>query len=419
MPVKIRPERATTVPIPDQSAWPGLAEVPDKPVRAKLARSAFRAMVRGLDLRVTFPDGRVWGGGSGGSPVMRIVREHEFFARVGATGKIGFGEAYMVGAWTADDLERVLRAFAVRVRSLVPRPLQALRRWYDLRHPAAEDNDHAGARENISRHYDLSNEMFELFLDETMTYSSAWFEPGDTFADAQRRKIDGILDLAGVASGSRVIEIGTGWGSLAIRAAERGADVTTLTISGEQARLAQARIAEAGVADRVHILEQDYRDAQGSFDAVVSVEMIEAVGERWWPEYFKTLDRLLAPGGKVGLQVIVMPHDALMAIRNSYSWIHKYIFPGGLVLSHKAIDEVLRRHTSLRVAARRDLGTSYAMTLRQWRERFLARWTDAQALGFDDVFRRMWEFYFAYFEAGFRVGYLDVSQLSLVRDPGR
>jgi cyclopropane-fatty-acyl-phospholipid synthase len=416
MPVKIRPERESTVPIPDQSRWPGLEEVPDSRARATAARALFRGMVRRLDLRVVFPDGRVWGGGGGGSAVMRIVREHEFFARIGTTGKVGFGEAYMVGAWTADDLERVLRAFAARVRSLVPRPLQALRRWHDLRQPAVEDNDHAGARENISRHYDLSNEMFELFLDETMTYSSAWFEPGDSFADAQRRKIDGILDLAEVRDGSRVIEIGTGWGSLAIRAAERGADVTTLTISGEQARLAAERVAGAGVSDRVHILEQDYRDAQGSYDAVVSVEMIEAVGERWWPEYFRTLDRLTGPGGRVGLQVIVMPHDALMAIRNSYSWVHKYIFPGGLVLSHKVIEDILRKHTSLRVVARRDLGTSYAMTLRQWRERFLARWGDAQRLGFDDVFRRMWEFYFAYFEAGFRVGYLDVSQLALARD---
>jgi cyclopropane-fatty-acyl-phospholipid synthase len=416
MPVKVRPERESAVPIPDQSRWPGLEEVPDNRIRARAARALFRGMVRRLDLRVVFPDGRVWGGGGGGSAVMRIVREEEFFARVGATGKIGFGEAYMVGAWTADDLERVLRAFAERIGSLVPRPVQALRRWYEARQPAAEDNDHAGARENISRHYDLSNEMFELFLDETMTYSSAWFEPGDNFADAQRRKIDGILDLAGVRDGSRMIEIGTGWGSLAIRAAQRGADVTTLTISAEQARLAGERVADAGVGDRVHILEQDYRDAQGSYDAVVSVEMIEAVGERWWPEYFRTLDRLLAPGGRVGLQAIVMPHDGLMAIRRSYSWYHKYIFPGGLVLSHKAIEEVLRKHTSLRVVARRDLGTSYAMTLRQWRERFLARWSDVERLGFDDVFRRMWEFYFAYFEAGFRVGYLNVSQLALARD---
>ena len=415
MPIVVRPDRSSSVPLPDRSGWPGLAEVPRSAARARAARAFFRQAVRRLDLRVELPSGRTWGGGGGGSPLMRIVREHEFFARLGTGGKIGFGEAYMVGAWTADDLEGVLRAFAAKVRSLAPRPLHSLRRWYDTAHPAAEDNDLAGARENISRHYDLSNELFELFLDETMTYSSAWFEPGDSFADAQRRKVDGILDLGGVRAGSSVVEIGTGWGTLAIRAAERGAEVTTLTISEEQRRLAEQRIAAAGVSDRVRVLLQDYRDAHGTYDSVVSVEMIEAVGEKWWPTYFRTLDRLLAPGGKVGLQVIVMPHEALMAISDSYSWVHKYIFPGGLVLSHRVITDVLARHTSLRVVERRDLGLSYAMTLRQWRERFLSRWDDVRALGFDETFRRMWEFYFAYFEAGFRVGYLDVSQLSLAR----
>ncbi len=416
MPVIVRPERQATVPLPDRCRWPGLDQVPRSGARAAAARAFFRQAVRRLDLRVELPGGRRWGGGGGGAPVMRILREDEFFARIGAGGKIGFGEAYMVGAWRADDLERVLRAFAAQVRTLVPRPLQALRRWHDARQPAVEDNDVTGARENVSRHYDLSNELFELFLDETMTYSSAWFEPGDTFADAQVRKVDGILDLAGVGEGSRMVEIGTGWGSLAIRAAGRGAEVTTLTISEQQRRLAEQRIAAADVDDRVRVLLQDYRDARGSYDSVVSVEMIEAVGEKWWPTYFRTLDRLLAPGGRVGLQVIVMPHDALMAIRRSYSWVHKYIFPGGLVLSHKVISDVLREHTSLQVVERRDLGLSYAMTLRQWRERFLAGWEDARALGFDDVFKRMWEFYFAYFEAGFRVGYLDVSQLALARE---
>ena len=415
MPVSVRPEREFVVPLPDRGRWPGLEEVPPGRVRRSLARVVFRRIVSRLDLRVELPGGKVWGGGGDGAPVLRIEREREFFARIGASGKIGFGEAYMVGAWTADDLECVLRACAANVRTLLPRPLRGLRRWWDQRHPAAEDNDSAGARENISRHYDLSNELFALFLDETMTYSSAWFEPGDSFADAQRRKIDGILDLAQVRAGTSVLEIGTGWGSLAIRAAERDAHVRTLTLSPEQQRLAEQHIADASAGDRVQILLQDYRDAEGSYDAVISVEMIEAVGERWWPAYFRTLDRLLAPGGRVGLQAIVMPHDALMAIRRSYSWIHKYIFPGGLVLSHRTIDEMLRRHTSLRVVSRRDLGLSYALTLRQWRLRFLAHWEDASRLGFDDVFRRMWEYYFAYFESAFRVGYLDVSQLALAR----
>ena len=415
MPVSVRPGRESVVPLPDRGRWPGLDKVPPGRLRPAVARLVFRRMVNRLDLRVELPGGAVWGRGGGGAPALRIKREREFFARVGDSGKIGFGEAYMVGAWSADDLEAVLRAFAVNVRTLLPRPLRMMRRWWDQRHPAEEDNDSPGAQENISRHYDLSNELFALFLDETMTYSSAWFEPGDSFADAQCRKIDGILDLARVRPGASVLEIGTGWGSLAIRAAQRGADVTTLTISPEQERLAEQRVSAAGVADRVHVLLQDYRDAEGSYDAVVSVEMIEAVGERWWPTYFRTLDRLLAPGGRVGLQAIVMPHDALMAIRRSYSWIHKYIFPGGLVLSHQTIDDTLRQYTSLRVVSRRDLGLSYAMTLRQWRQRFLASWEEARQLGFDDVFRRMWEYYFAYFESAFRVGYLDVSQLALAR----
>ncbi len=416
MPVTVRPDRESDLPLPARGRWPGLDVVPHARVRAMVARLVFRRAVRRLDLRVLLPGGRVLGGGGPGSPIMRIEREEEFFRRVGAAGKIGFGEAYMVGAWTADDLTGVLAAFAVRLTRLVPGPLQWLRRWYEARQPAAEDNDVTGARENISRHYDLSNELFTQFLDETMTYSSAWFEPGDSLADAQRRKIDGILDLAAVGAGTSTLEIGTGWGSLAIRAAERGARVTTLTISAEQRRLATERIAAARAADRVDVQLRDYRDAEGRYDAVVSVEMLEAVGERYWPAFFQTLDRVLAPAGRVALQAITMAHDRMLATRRSYGWVHKYIFPGGHLPSLRAIEETLREHTSLRIVARRDLGQHYAKTLRQWRERFLSRWDEVSRLGFDGVFGRMWEYYLAYCEAGFRVGYLDVSQLALARD---
>jgi cyclopropane-fatty-acyl-phospholipid synthase len=417
MPVTVRPDRASALPLPHRGQWPGLHDVPRAPVRAVLARLLFARAVRRLDLRVLLPGGRMLGRGGTGSPTMRIDRDREFFHRLGADGKIGFGEAYMVGAWTADDLAGVLTALG-RAR-LAPRPLQWMHRWYVARRPAAEENDIAGARENISRHYDLSNELFAHFLDETMTYSSAWFAPGDTLEDAQRRKVDAILDLAGVRAGSRVVEIGTGWGTLAIRAAaERGARVTTLTISAEQQRLAQRRVAEAGLADRIDVQLRDYRDAEGRYDAVVSVEMIEAVGERYWPAFFRTIDRLLAPGGRVALQTITIPHHRMLAIRSSYTWVHKYIFPGGVIPSLRAIEETLRAQTSLRVVARRDLGQSYAKTLQMWRERFLSRWDEVSRLGFDTVFRRMWEFYLAYCEAGFRVGYIDVSQLALARIPG-
>jgi cyclopropane-fatty-acyl-phospholipid synthase len=270
-----------------------------------------------------------------------------------------------------------------------------------------------GARSNIHRHYDLSNEMFEVFLDPSMTYSSAWFSSGDSLAAAQARKIDGILDLAGVTSGTRLLEVGTGWGALAIRAAQRGAHVTTLTISTSQQEYASERIADAGVSVDVQL--RDYRDAVGTYDAVVSVEMIEAVGAEYWPTYFQTLSRLLRPGGRVGLQAITMPHDRMPATRRSYTWIHKYVFPGGQLLSVPAV-EGNARAAGLEITARRALGADYARTLDLWRARFLDGWDRVAALGFDEVFQRMWEFYLAYTSAGFRSGYLDVWQFGMVKE---
>jgi len=413
MPVTVRPDREADIPLPHRGRWPGLDAVPRAPVRALLARLLFGRAVRRLDLRVLLPGGRVLGRGGPDSPAMRVERDRELFRRLGATGKIGFGEAYMVGDWTADDLADVLTVLGGA--DLVPRRLHWLRRWYVARQPAAEENDIVGARENISRHYDLSNELFAQFLDETMTYSSALFEPGDSLADAQRRKLDAILDLAEVGAGSRVLEIGTGWGSLAIRAAQRGATVTTVTISTEQQELARERIAAAGVADRVDVQLRDYRDADGRYDAAVSIEMIEAVGERYWPVFFRTLDRLLAPGGRVALQTITIGHERMRAIRSKHTWMQKYIFPGGVIPSLQAIEETVQAHTALRVVGRRDLGQSYALTLRHWRQNFLQNWAEVQRLGFDETFRRMWEYYLGYCEAGFRIGYLDDSQLALAR----
>jgi cyclopropane-fatty-acyl-phospholipid synthase len=254
-----------------------------------------------------------------------------------------------------------------------------------------------------------------------MSYSSAWFGDSELIAavtsleQAQLRKIDGILDLAGVREGSRVLEIGSGWGSLAIRAAERGAHVTAITLSREQMQLARERVAAAGLSSRVEVRVQDYREAGGEYDAIVSVEMIEAVGEAYWPAYLATLDRLLAPGGRISLQAITMAHDRFLATRNSFSWIQKHIFPGGIIPSLRAVDDVLAAHTTLRVSRQRELRPHYARTLRLWRERFLSQWPHIQAQGFDEAFRRTWEFYLAYSEAGFRSGYLGVSQLQLTR----
>jgi cyclopropane-fatty-acyl-phospholipid synthase len=237
----------------------------------------------------------------------------------------------------------------------------------------------------------------------------------DALADAQRAKIDRLLDKAGVGAGTRLLEIGTGWGELALRAAARGASVYSVTLSSEQQALAQERIAAAGYADRVTVALQDYRAVEGEYDAVVSVEMIEAVGYEYWPIYFQTIDRVLAPGGKVAIQAITMPHGRMLATRDAYTWVHKYIFPGGFLPSVRAIESVTQQHTTLRVRERMGMGDHYAATLRLWEERFLQRSRGVAELGFDAVFQRMWLFYLCYSRAGFQSGYLDVQQIVLDR----
>jgi cyclopropane-fatty-acyl-phospholipid synthase len=404
----------------DPTMWPDIATVPHRPVRARAAKRIFHNAVGRIPLRVVEKGGRSYGGGDASAPVLRLVRPESFFHRLGATGTIGFGEAYMAGDWTADDLAAVLSAFAANMRELVPAMLHRLRHAVLHRQPAHEDNTVEGARDNIRRHYDLSNELFKTFLDATMTYSSAVFdgEPNgadDDLADAQRRKIDRLLDVAKVAKGTRLLEIGTGWGELAIRAAARGATVTSITISIEQAELARQRIAAAGMTEQASVLLQDYRETQGQFDAIVSVEMIEAVGANHWDEYFGTIDRLLAPGGRVGLQAILQDDYTVLATRDTYTWIRKYIFPGGQMPSTEAIERTVRAATTLRISDRYMFGRHYAETLRRWRERFEARAADVAHLGFDETFRRMWSLYLAYSEAGFRTGYLDVAQFTLTK----
>jgi cyclopropane-fatty-acyl-phospholipid synthase len=418
----------------DAERWPDLVHVPEVGFRARLARRIFAGAVARLPLQVVGPSGRrLGGGGDPGAPVMTLRRPREFFARLGAHGLIGFGEAYQTGAWDADDLAAVLGAFARRVTDLVPRPLQRLRSFYVARFPAGEDGSRTNAQRNIERHYDLSNDLFETFLDASMTYSSAMYGPAaaaggyqpdpaaSTLYEAQLRKIDSVLDAAAVREGSEVLEIGSGWGALAIRAArDRGARVTTLTLSREQKELADRRIAEAGLGDRIEVRLADYREVgpprgRTGYDAVVSVEMIEAVGERYWPAYFTTIDRLLAPGGRVAVQAITMAHQRMLATRSTYTWIQKYIFPGGLIPSVKAIENVVRTNTALRLVRRLDFGEDYARTLRTWRERFEEQWPRVAGLGFDEAFHRTWRFYLAYCEAGFESGYIGVSQLTFAR----
>ncbi|MFF4660872.1 class I SAM-dependent methyltransferase [Streptomyces sp. NPDC001381] len=402
----------------DPSRWPDVAApAGTSPARTAVTGAIVRRALDRLPLRARYADGSTAGRGG---PLLEIHDPRAFHARIGAHGLIGFGESYMAGEWDAPDLVAPLTVLAAHAADLVPAPLQRLRGLWAQRQPAHRRNTPDNARANISRHYDLSNDLFALFLDDTLTYSSAVFRSfpasWDRLADAQHRKIDRLLDLAGVERGTRLLEIGTGWGELALRAAARGARVTSLTLSAEQRDLARERVRQAGLADRVDIELCDYREARGSYDAVVSVEMIEAVGEEFWPVYFRTLDERLVPGGRAAVQAITMPHARMLASRDTFTWIQKYIFPGGLLPSTEAVEQAVRDHTGLTVARRDGFGAHYAETLRLWRERFTARADDVAALGFDDTFRRMWTLYLGYSEAGFRSGYLDVQQYLFTKE---
>lgn len=407
-------------------------------VAALLRRAAEMVTASGHPLRIVAADGAHWAGSADpAAPTMIVDDLVGLTRRVAAAGLVGFGESYTARDWSADDLAAVLTTLAADLPQLVPAPLQRLRRLTMPRPPAQADNTAANARVNIAHHYDLPPEMFELFLDETMTYSSALFdheltgtparmraaEPTSApqwaqLRDAQHRKIDRLLDRLGVGVGTRLLEIGTGWGELCVRAAARGAQVHSVTLSARQQEVARARVAAAGLTDAVRIDLQDYRQVTGRYDAIVAVEMIEAVGHRYWPAYFQTLDRLLAPGGRVGIQAITMPHDRMLATRDTHTWIQKYIFPGGFLPSTRAIAQTAATHTGLRVTERLDFGMHYAHTLRLWADRADARSADFAEHGFDADFHRLWRFYLRYSQAGFAAGYLDVHHFLLTRPGG-
>ncbi|MER6480677.1 class I SAM-dependent methyltransferase, partial [Streptomyces filamentosus] len=324
----------------DADRWPDVARLPSAaPARTALAR---HFVGRALDrLALTGPATGVRSSAVG--PRLTLHDPDAFHRRIGRHGLIGFGESYMAGEWDSDDLAGALTVLAAHTDDLVPARLRRLRGLWVSARPTADRNTRTGARDNIQRHYDLSNDLFAAFLDPTLSYSSAVFTAfparSESLASAQHRKIDRLLDLAGVGGNTRLLEIGTGWGELALRAAARGARVTTLTLSVEQAALARERIAAAGLADRVDVQLRDYRDIEGRYDAVISVEMIEAVGAEYWPSYFTALRHALAPGGRIALQAITMGHQQMLHTAATHTFISKYVFPGGLIPSREAIAE--------------------------------------------------------------------------------
>lgn len=414
---------------PVDLSWPHLRPAKHAPLRAMASQRLFLANAKRLKSQLVMPNGEIFGTGAGefangGAPAVRITDPDCFFTRIGRDGPLGLGESFLLGAWRVGDGEEMtaadydeLVAWLTEYASILPRSRSAAARW--LRNlwlrtlPAAEGNSVDGARRNVQAHYDLDTELFKLFLDPTMTYSSAWFDGADDLAEAQLRKIDAVLDLAHVQSGTRLLDIGCGYGALAIRAAERGAEVTGITLSQTQLKHATHRANELGLQDRVTFMLQDYREHQGSYDAITCVEMIEAVGSAFWPAFFTSLDRLVKAGGYCCLQAVTFPHEVMRATRGSYSWVDRYIFPGGELPSLEEIALLVNTYTGFEIGLVRRLDDSYARTLKTWRDRFLTAVSDVGDLGFDERFVRLWALYFSYFEAGFRARYCDVWQVAL------
>jgi cyclopropane-fatty-acyl-phospholipid synthase len=386
----------------------------------------FRYVIAGLahnwlfgELTFVMPSGRELHikGAEPGPAARLVVRDVAFIHRILRGGVIGFAEGYIAGEWDSPDLAGLLDTMCLNLD-----PIQTtfdgnvvVRAINQLRH-LLRMNTRRGSKRNITAHYDLGNAFYSRWLDPTMTYSSALYDqPGQPLDQAQMRKYEALAKSIGLQRDQHVLEIGCGWGGFAEYAArEVGARVTAVTISEEQHSFAQQRMFEQGLAERTDIRLMDYRDVEGRFDRVASIEMFEAVGERYWPTYFNKLHDVLEPGGRAGLQIITIRDDLFDGYKNTADFIQKYIFPGGMLPS----EEKLRKQTDragLDWTGITRFGQHYADTLLEWVKSFDDAWEDIATLGFDERFRRLWRFYLCYCEAGFRSGRTDVVQLSLAK----
>jgi len=351
------------------------------------------------------------------------VRNPRFYSDVVFAGTVGAGEAYINGYWHCDDLTGLVRLMVINRHlmddvdsgwSALSAPLLRLAHWLNR-------NDKSGSRRNIAAHYDLGNAFFELFLDETMAYSCGIFErPDSTLLEASTAKFDAACSKLALQPGQHLVEIGTGWGGLAIHAARHyGCRVTTTTISREQYELARDRIARAGLDGQITVLLEDYRELRGEYDALVSIEMIEAVGHQYLDTYFRQCSKLLKPTGAMLLQAITIRDQFYDEARRSVDFIKRFIFPGSFIPSVKTISESLARATDLKLFHMEDIGPHYATTLRAWRERFMSRLTEVRALGYPESFVRMWEYYLCYCEGGFEERQLGDVQMLLTKPKSR
>ena len=408
--------QASGNPRPTEAAGNGLpADVPYlvRKVLAPLNR------IEAGSLRISLPDGRLvrLEGTQPGPQAELVIKAYAFALRILAAGEVGFGEGYLQGEWDSPQLETLIELMNVN-RDVIDAvlPGRFWQRMLRLVGHALKRNTRSGARQNIKAHYDLGNAFYQTWLDRTMTYSSAVFVPGDNdLAAAQTRKYRLIAERAGLQSGDSVLEIGCGWGGFAEFAAkELGCRVTGLTISKEQFDFATERMRRAGLEDRVSIAMRDYRDEEGIFDRIVSIEMFEAVGEGFWPSFFRQMRERLRPGGTAALQVITIAERLWPSYRRDVDFIRRYIFPGGM-LPTATIMRGLGEKYGLPMLGEWAFRHDYAATLAQWRERFRVAWPKLTPLGFDERFRRMWEYYLSYCEGGFRAGTIDVRQMVFAR----
>ena len=368
-------------------------------------------------IEATLPDGSTRKIGFHRAGPVADVTIHSWLAlvRLVTSGSVGWYKAWVAGEWSSPDPVPLFELFMLNGQSLGELGrAKGARRWINSLAHRLRDNGLGQARENIAAHYDLGNDFYAEWLDPSMTYSSARFAPGDTLEAAQLRKIRSLLDRLELKPGDRLLEIGSGWGTLAIEAARRGATVVGLTLSAEQKSWAEEKIALAKLSDKIEIRLQDYREISERFDAVASVEMVEAVGERWWPAYLDCIAGNLKPGGRAGLQFISIRHELFEGYSRNADFIQAYIFPGGMLLDEQRFQQ-LAKDRGLGWQDRDGFGADYAATLKQWRESYDRAVREGRLREFGDQFHDLWRYYLMYCEGGFRGGGIDVAQVTMAR----